>query len=73
MKTEQRAAAVQDRSDATGAKEASVKQLSSLADYKGQLHGSCDFVLENFEARQQSRVEEMEALRQATGILSGAK
>jgi len=33
----------------------------------------CDFVVKNFEIRQTARDEEVEALRQAKAILSGAK
>lgn len=73
QKTEERATASQDRSAASGAKDAAVKQLAALADYKGQLHGSCDFVMNNFDGRQEARAQEMEALRQATNILSGMK
>lgn len=73
MKTEKRAVAHQDNSAAGTAKDASVKQLGALSDYKGQMHGSCDFVLKNFDTRQQARTEEVEALKQATAILSGAK
>ena len=41
--------------------------------YKEQLHSSCDFVLKNFDIRQTARDEEIEALKQAKAILSGAK
>ena len=33
----------------------------------------CDFVMKNFEIRQTGRDEEIEALKQAKAILSGAK
>mmetsp|Transcript_23495 Transcript_23495/g.65740 ORF Transcript_23495/g.65740 Transcript_23495/m.65740 type:complete len:117 (-) Transcript_23495:109-459(-) len=47
-------------------------ELGELADYNAQLHGSCDFTLKNFDLRQEARMEEMDALRQAKQILSGA-
>jgi outer membrane murein-binding lipoprotein Lpp len=72
-KTEEKAVATEDRSTASTAKDAAVKQLKALADGKANLHGSCDFVMKNFEVRQQARSEEMEALRQATAVLSGAQ
>ena len=72
-KTEQRANAEQDKTDAETAKVASVKALGDLNDYKNQLHASCDFLLKNFDTRQQARIEEMEALKTADGILSGMK
>merc|ERR1719198_2854737 len=40
---------------------------------KAELHESCDFVMKNFEIRQTAREEEIEALKQAKAILSGAK
>jgi chromosome segregation ATPase len=49
-----------------------MKDLESLNEYKGQLHKSCDFLLKNFDVIQEKRGEEIEALRQATNILSGA-
>jgi chromosome segregation ATPase len=49
-----------------------MKDLESLNEYKGQLHKSCDFLMKNFDEIQEKRGEEIEALRQATSILSGA-
>jgi len=54
-------------------KEAVMEELEQLSDYNAQLHKSCDFVLKNFDLRQAARDEEVEALRQAKAILSGAK
>ena len=34
---------------------------------------SCDFTLKNFDIRQEARDQEVEVLRQAKAILSGAK
>jgi hypothetical protein len=48
-------------------------ELEKLSDYNAQLHKSCDFVLKNFDLRQTARDEEVEALKQAKAILSGAK
>ena len=72
-KSEEKANAEQDRSDSEAARTTSVAMLGELSDYKGQLHTSCDFLLKNFDARQQARDEEMQALKQATAILSGMK
>merc|ERR1719188_1251978 len=55
------------------AKEAVLLELEQLSNYNAQLHQSCDFVLKNFELRQTARDEEIEALKQAKAILSGAK
>merc|ERR1719498_1364183 len=45
--------------------------LEELANYKAELHSSCDFVLKNFDVRQTARDEEVEPLKQAKAILSG--
>lgn len=52
---------------------ATLKTLESLNAELGDLHKSCDFVLKNFAARQESRGLEMDALREAKAILSGMK
>jgi hypothetical protein len=49
-----------------------VNELEGLSKYTGQLHSECDFVLKNFQVRQQGRAEEIEALQQAKQVLSGA-
>jgi len=48
-----------------------MKELESLNSYLGDLNKSCDFLLKNFEARQEARTEEMQALGEAKAILSG--
>jgi len=48
-------------------------ELAGLSSYDAELHASCDFIMKNFEIRQSSRDEEIEALKQANAILSGAK
>jgi len=50
---------------------ATVHELENLAGTLGDLKESCDFLLKNFEARQEARGQEIEALRQAKAILSG--
>jgi len=52
---------------------ATMKTLESLNGELGDLHKSCDFVLNNFSARQEARALEMDALREAKNILSGMK
>merc|ERR1719421_861790 len=54
-------------------KEAVLLELEQLSNENAQLHQSCDFVMKNFDLRQTARDEEVEALRQAKAILSGAK
>merc|ERR1711966_376913 len=59
--------AIKAESDAQKAYETFVK------DTNADLHKSCDFTLNNFDIRQEARDQEVEALRQAKAILSGAK
>merc|ERR1719159_203968 len=63
----------EEKAQAEEAHEAVVLELEQLGNYKAQLHTSCDFVMKNFEIRQTARDEEIEALKQAKAILSGAK
>merc|ERR1719409_1640527 len=70
-KSEEKAQA--DLVETEEAHEAVMLELEQLSNYKGQLHESCDFVLKNFDVRQTARDEEIEALKQAKAILSGAK
>merc|ERR1719287_122621 len=72
-KSESKAKAEADLVETKENKEAVMLELEQLANYKAELHQSCDFVVKNFEIRQTARDEEVEALRQAKAILSGAK
>jgi len=49
-----------------------VEELSDLAGENTDLHKSCDFTLKNFDVRQGARDSEIEALKQALAMLSGA-
>jgi len=72
-KVEERAKAEENLNQAVQDKEAALLELEQLSNYNGELHGSCDFIMKNFEIRQTARDEEIEALKQAKSILSGAK
>merc|ERR1719174_2896441 len=72
-KTEEKAQAEADKVEAETEKEAVMTELEQLANESADLHSSCDFVLKNFEIRQTARDQEIEALKQAKAILSGAK
>merc|ERR1712087_881835 len=72
-KSEAKAKAEDEKVEAEKAKRAVLLELEQLANYDAELHESCDFVLKNFDLRQAARDEEVEALRQAKAILSGAK
>jgi hypothetical protein len=49
-----------------------VDELTALMGENVDLHKSCDYTLKNFDLRQGARQSEMEALKQALSILSGA-
>merc|ERR1719181_2256231 len=72
-KVEERAKAEEDLNQATQDKENALLELEQLSNYNGELHSSCDFIMKNFEIRQTARDEEIQALKQAKAILSGAK
>jgi len=72
-KTKAIAEAKLETAEAEGDLKSTVSELESLAAYKADLHGQCDFVLKNFEVRQKARLQEMEAIQAAKGILSGAQ
>merc|ERR1719207_453353 len=72
-KSESKAKAEADLVEAKENKEAVMTELEQLANEDADLHSSCDFVLKNFEIRQTARDQEIEALKQAKAILSGAK
>mmetsp|Transcript_124130 Transcript_124130/g.185538 ORF Transcript_124130/g.185538 Transcript_124130/m.185538 type:complete len:649 (+) Transcript_124130:228-2174(+) len=71
-KSEEKAKAETTLVETKEAKESVMLELEQLSNYNAQLHQSCDFVMDNFEVRQTARDEEVEALRQAKAILSGA-
>ncbi|CAJ1415840.1 unnamed protein product, partial [Effrenium voratum] len=48
-------------------------EVEGLANTEFQLHETCDFTLQNFDARQKARGEEVESLHEAKAFLSGAK
>jgi hypothetical protein len=59
------AAAKQDHAD-------TMIHLEQLGNSKADLHKACDFTMKNFDIRQEAFDQEVEALRQAKAILSGA-
>merc|ERR1719230_1719508 len=72
-KSEEKAKAEGDLVQANEDKESTLLELEQLSNYNAELHQSCDFIVKNFEIRQTARDEEIEALKQAKAILSGAK
>jgi chromosome segregation ATPase len=71
-KSQTKATAEVDRSQAKQDLESTTTELEQLANEALDLHKACDFVLKNFDIRQEARDQEVEALRQAKAILSGA-
>jgi hypothetical protein len=70
-KSQDKASAEQDLGNAKQDLSDQSTQLQSLENAKIDLKNQCDFLLKNFDLRQQARDEEVEALRQAKAILSG--
>merc|ERR1719454_1548132 len=46
--------------------------LAKLKEYIAGLHSSCDFLVENYEARKEARTSEVEGLKNAKSVLAGA-
>jgi len=49
-----------------------LQEAQNLAGYIAELHGSCDFILENFGLREGARTTEIESLKNAKAVLAGA-
>merc|ERR1719380_279993 len=47
-------------------------QLASLKQTMAQLHADCDFLIENYDLRKAARENEVEGLKNAKSVLSGA-
>merc|ERR1719183_3285771 len=52
---------------------ATVGELGDLNDVAGELHKQCDYLMNNFDARQAARAAEIDAMIEAKNILSGMK
>jgi len=46
--------------------------LKQIASVIGDLHAACDFIMENFDLRKEARTSEIEGLKNAKAVLSGA-
>merc|ERR1719217_1408433 len=58
--------------DAADKKAAEEDELMATKQYIAELHADCDWLLENFETRKEARAGEVEALKKAKAVLSGA-
>jgi chromosome segregation ATPase len=61
-----------DLEAAKAAKTTATNELMALEEYISQLHGSCDFLLANYDVRKEARASEIDALKKAKAVLSGA-
>jgi len=50
----------------------SFEELNNAHTFLGDLHSSCDFVVQNFDMRAQARGTELESLKSAKAVLAGA-
>merc|ERR1719223_1695840 len=53
-------------------KMAEFKELTATKQYETQLHSECDWLIQNFDLRKSMRAEELDNLKQAKSVLSGA-
>jgi len=70
-KSDATAQATKEKSEAETQKRSTEERLEDLGEYNGDLHSDCDFVLKNFDTRQDARLQEIEALNNAKAYLSG--
>jgi hypothetical protein len=71
-KSEFKAKAEAEHTQAKEDLKATMSELEQLAAYAADVHKSCDFVLQNFDVRQEARSQEMDALEQSKAVLRGA-
>merc|ERR1719337_517378 len=69
---ESKAKAEEEKSETELARDGVVSEIEALIGENADLHKSCDYTLKNFDLCQAARQSEMEALKQALSILSGA-
>jgi len=72
-KEDEKAKAEKDLIQTKENKEGVESEISALSETALDLHETCDWTLQNFDARQKARSDEMDALKQAIAYLSGAK
>merc|ERR1719432_331928 len=56
----------------TEAKASTSKELGATLQYISSLHAECDWLLQYFDVRKESRASEIDALGKAKAVLSGA-
>merc|ERR1719327_626484 len=53
-------------------KAAKTKEAMATAQYLSEVHGDCDWLLSNFDTRKEARAGEVDSLKKAKAVLSGA-
>merc|ERR1719443_2773154 len=53
-------------------KKAEADELAATKQYISELHADCDWLIENYEMRKEARANEVDALKKAKAVLSGA-
>merc|ERR1719420_2503187 len=71
-KEAQKAGLEADLMGAKDIKKTKGEELYATEEYIDQLHGSCDFLMKNFDLRKTARADEVESLKRAKAVLSGA-
>merc|ERR1719492_565617 len=61
-----------DRQEAQDDKDSTSKELTATLRYIHSLHQECDWLLQYFDARKEARAGEVESLKNAKAVLSGA-
>merc|ERR1712226_627367 len=56
----------------TDARDQGVAELLANAKYISALHGECDWLIKYFNARREARADEVDSLKRAKAVLSGA-
>jgi len=71
-KNSSRAVLEEKLAEAKEARKMAFDQLNNIHEYVSELHGSCDFIVENFDLRREARSNEMESLKNAKAVMQGA-
>jgi len=71
-KSEAKAKAEGTRTETNVELDTTMDTLETLMQENRDLHGECDYTIKNFDTKQASRDDEIEALKQSSAILSGA-
>merc|ERR1719434_638217 len=59
-------------SDHEAAHKAATKEMMATLEYEASLHAECDWLLKYFDMRKEARSGEIDSLKKAKAVLSGA-